>query len=138
LVLLVPTGSSLSSTEQLWQQARVRERLISPPLGDAMSNCFEMGLRRQAVEWEFRAEMTSIELVESYVAKGFGLGLTLLVPGCRYIPEVRVLPLPGFPCVPIGLIWRRNPDAVTAALMQAMEREAEFVRQEQLEHRSAA
>src|SRR5262249_50323817 len=99
--------------------------------GDAITRLFERGLKQQAMKWESRLEMTSIELVESYVVQGFGVGLTLLVPGRSYIPEVRVLPLPGFPCVPVGLIWRRDPAPVTEALIQAMEREAELIRQQQ-------
>jgi len=65
------------------------------------------------------------------VAKGFGIGLTLLVPGCRYIPDVRVLPLSNFPSVPCGLIWRHQPDPITLALMGAMEQEAQLMRQHQ-------
>jgi DNA-binding transcriptional LysR family regulator len=138
LALLVPVASSLRSAEQLWKKPRIQERLISPPATDAISKAFESGLKRNAVIWDVRAEMSSIELVESYVAKGFGVGVTLMVPGCSYIPEVRALPLPGFPLVPIGLIWQGEPEPVVAALMKAITAEAGLMRQQQINHLSAA
>jgi DNA-binding transcriptional LysR family regulator len=138
LGLLVPVGSSLRSAEQLWKKPCIQERLISPPATDAISKAFESGLKRNAVIWDVRAEMSSIELVESYVAKGFGVGVTLMVPGCSYIPEVRALPLPGFPLVPIGLIWQGEPEPVVAALMKAITAEAGLMRQQQINHLSAA
>ena len=138
LALLVPVASSLRSAEQLWKKPRIQERLISPPATDAISKAFESGLKRNAVIWDVRADMSSIELVESYVAKGFGVGVTLMVPGCSYIPEVRALPLPGFPLVPIGLIWQGEPEPVVAALMKAITAEAGLMRQQQINHLSAA
>jgi DNA-binding transcriptional LysR family regulator len=138
LALLVPVASSLRSAEQLWKKPRIQERLISPPATDAISKAFESGLKRNAVIWDVRAEMSSIELVESYLAKGFGVGVTLMVPGCSYIPEVRALPLPGFPLVPIGLIWQGEPEPVVAALMKAITAEAGLMRQQQINHLSAA
>ena len=138
LALLVPVASSLRSAEQLWKKPCIQERLISPPATDAISKAFESGLKRHAVVWDVRAEMSSIELVESYVAKGFGVGVTLMVPGCSYIPEVRALPLPGFPLVPIGLIWQGEPEPVVAALMKAITAEAGLMRQQQSNHLSAA
>ena len=138
LALLVPANSNLHTAEELWKQRHIKERLLSPPATDAISKYFERGLRRHAVEWNWRVDMNAIDLVESYVARGFGIGVTLVVPGCRYLPEVRALPLPGFPSVPIGLMWRKDPEPATVALMQAMEREAELMRQQQRHHASAA
>ena len=131
MALLVPSDSKLRSAAELFQQQRITERLITPPANDAICKYFEFGLRQHALDWPSRIEMNSIELVEGYVAKGFGIGLTLLVPGCRYIPDVRVLPLSNFPSVPCGLIWRHQPDPITLALMGAMEQEAQLMRQHQ-------
>jgi DNA-binding transcriptional LysR family regulator len=137
LALLVPASAKITDFSQLCRN-HPRDRLISPPEGDAITRAFERGLKQQAIRWELHAEMNSIELVESYVAQGFGVGLTLLVPGCNYIPEVRVLPLPGFPGVPVGLIWRRDPAPVTEALMRAMEQAAELIRRQQSMHHASA
>jgi len=130
MALLVPRNSSLRSAEALCRQRRIKERLITPPTGDAITKYFELGLRQQAIDWPSRFAVNTIELLEAYVAKGFGLGLTLLVPGCNYVPEVRVLPLYNFPLVPGGLIWRRDPQPVTLALMSAMEHEAQRMREQ--------
>ena len=49
---------------------------------------------------------SSIELVESYVANGLGIGLTMMIPKRPFPPTVRVLPLAGFPPVVVGAMWR--------------------------------
>jgi len=131
MALLVPSDSNVRSAEDLCRQRRITERLITPPANDAISKYFELGLRQHILDWPSRVEVNSIELVEGYVAKGFGIGLTLVVPGCSYIPQVRVLPLSSFPSVPSGLIWRRDPDPITVALIGAMEQEAQLMRQQQ-------
>jgi DNA-binding transcriptional LysR family regulator len=47
-------------------------------------------------------ELASLELITRYVASGFGVGLSLDIPGAGQPPGVRALPLPGFPEILFG------------------------------------
>ena len=48
-----------------------------------------------------------MDLVETYVAEGFGLGLSVDVPGKRRVhPELKTLPLPGFAPLVIAALWQ--------------------------------
>jgi len=41
-------------------------------------------------------EVSSVDLIETYVAAGFGIGLSLMVPKAKIHPNLRAIPLPGF------------------------------------------
>jgi hypothetical protein len=54
------------------------------------------------------------------VAAGLGVGLSVKVPKKALSPKVRALPLPEFPPVLIGALWRgRTTPLLTAFLEQA-------------------
>jgi DNA-binding transcriptional LysR family regulator len=115
LVLLVEKASRLTSAEQLWERDRIDEPLICLPAGEAITKSFQQGLARLGVDWFTAIEVSSLDLVETYVANGFGTGVSVQVPNPKISPRVRVLPLAGFPPVPLGVIWRGK----TSALLQA-------------------
>ena len=51
--------------------------LIAPPPGDELTDAFHGELRKRRCKWEVRIESPVLDLVEAYVAKGFGVGLTV-------------------------------------------------------------
>lgn len=61
--------------------------------------------------------------------KGYGIGVTVGIPGQQYHPEVRILPLAGFPTVPFGTLWQgfRTPvlDRFLPVAQQAAHRQLE-------------
>lgn len=111
LVLLVPKASKLKSAEELWQADRIEETLITVPSNEPICRAFQDGLAKRKVDWFGGIEVSTVEMVQTYVANGYGIGVTVGVPKTKYHPQVRVLPLDGFDLVPFGVVWqgRRNP-----------------------------
>jgi DNA-binding transcriptional LysR family regulator len=117
LALLVDKDSSITSAEQLWERDKIEPPLICLPDAEAMCKHFQQGLRRLGVDWYASIEVSSIDLIETYVASGFGIGLSVLVPKSKLPERVRAVPLPKpeFPPVIMGALWRGK----TSALLQA-------------------
>ena len=106
LVLLVEKNSKLTSAEQLWKRDKIDETLICLPAGEALTKGFLDRLEELKVEWFPGIEASSVDLVETYVARGLGIGLGVAVPRKDSHANVRALPLPGFPPAVIGALWR--------------------------------
>ncbi len=129
LVLLVPKSSKLKSATELWQRDRIEESLITVPSNEPICRAFQEGLAKLKVDWFGGIEVSTVELVQTYVANGYGIGVTVGVPKMKYHPHVRVLPLEGFEPILFGMLWqgRRNPmldtlfkicDAATRRLLE--------------------
>jgi DNA-binding transcriptional LysR family regulator len=106
LVLLVEKSSPITSAEQLWKQDKITEPLICLPRVETICKSFQQGLGRLKVDWFPGIEVSSIDLVETYVANGFGIGLSVRVPKANIPTTLRVVPLPGFDPVVMGALWR--------------------------------
>jgi DNA-binding transcriptional LysR family regulator len=106
LVLLVEKSSPITSAEQLWKQDKITEPLICLPRVETICKSFQQGLGRLKVDWFPGIEVSSIDLVETYVANGFGIGLSVRVPKANLPTTLRVVPLPGFDPVVMGALWR--------------------------------
>ena len=117
LVLLVETGSPITAADQLWQRDKIEDALICLPSGEALAKNFQQGLARLGVDWFPRIEVSSVDLIETYVANGFGIGLSVLVPNARLSPKVRPVPLPDFAPVILGALWRGKPSALLQAFL---------------------
>ena len=115
LVLLVPKVSRVTAARQLWEQDKIAEPLICLPAAEALCKNFQQGLARLGVDWFPSMEVSSVDLIETYVANGFGIGLSVQVPNTKLLPTVRRLPLPDFAPVVLGALWRGK----TSALLQA-------------------
>lgn len=79
----------------------------------------QSGLKRRGVEWPLGMAVNSIELVETYASRGFGIGLSVAMPDHDLRPAaLRALSLSDFPRVPVGLVWKSNPGAALKALIK--------------------
>ena len=114
LVLLVEKSSPVTAATQLWQRDRIQEALICLPAAEAVCKNFQAGLSRLGVDWFPGIEVSSMDLIETYVANGFGIGLSVQVPNAKVSPKVRTVPVPDFAPVSLGAIWRGK----AAALLQ--------------------
>jgi DNA-binding transcriptional LysR family regulator len=112
VVLLVAKESPLTSAEELWKRDRIDEPLICLPTSEAVCKHFQQGLGRLGVDWFPSIEASSLDLIEAYVAGGFGIGVSVHVPQGKVSPAVRVIPLPGFEPVRLGAFWRGRPSAI--------------------------
>ncbi|MBI3849880.1 MAG: LysR family transcriptional regulator [Verrucomicrobia bacterium] len=124
LVLLVQKSSRLRSAEELWQQDRIEETLICLQANEAILKNFQEGLNRLEVDWFSRIEVGSLILVEPYVANGYGIGLSIAVPHAKLSPQVRALPLEGFPPVVMGALWQGKATPVIQAFLDELQKRA--------------
>ncbi len=120
LVLVVEKNSKLKSAEELWQRDKIQETLICLPGAESPTKIFMKKLNQLEVEWFPGIEASSTDLVESYVAGGLGIGLSVSIPKHNWSPAVRILPLKDFPPLIIGALWRGK----TTPLLQAFLEEA--------------
>jgi len=124
LVLLVPEDSPLKTAQELWARDRIEEPLICLPEHESICKNFQQGLNRAGIDWFPSLEVSSIDLVETYVTSGFGVGLSVYVPKSRNLPGIRVLPLVGFSPVAVGALWRGKPSVLLQAFLDEMQARA--------------
>jgi len=127
LVLLVSRKRKITSAEDLWKQKQIREPLLSLPPNEVICRHFQDGLRARRVEWQPTIELSSLELIATYVENDYGFGLALALPGRKFSHRLRVLPLPDFPLVDFGLIWRGEPTPFLKAFISEVQRRAHML-----------
>ena len=72
------------------------------------------------MDWFPSIEVSSLDLIETYVANGFGVGLSVQVPQAKLCPEVRAVALPDFAPVVLGVMWRGKTSALSQAFLDEM------------------
>lgn len=117
LALLIPESSPLQTAEELWQQDRITDSLITVPSNELIQTAFQEGLAKRKVDWPVGIEVSSIELVQEYVAHGYGIGVSVHLPERQFYPRVRVLPLPDFKPVTFGVLWQGRKTPVLQGLL---------------------
>lgn len=117
LVLLVPKKSKLKSAEDILRQDKIEHTLINLPSNEAITQNFQKGLTNRGVDWFPSIEVSSLHLIETYVALGYGIGLFVQLPVTKNHKDVRALPLPEFPPVTFGALWKGRPTPVMQAFM---------------------
>jgi len=121
LVLLVHKTSRVTTADQLWQRDKIEEPLICLPAAEAICKNFQRGLTRLGVDWFPSIEVSSLDLIETYVANGFGIGVSVEVPRAKLSPNVRAVPLPDFAPVVLGVMWRGKTSALLQAFLDEMQ-----------------
>lgn len=125
LVLLVPKASRLKSAEELWQRDRIEEALITVPSNEPIRRAFQDGLNKRKVDWFSGIEVSSVEMVQTYVANGYGFGVTIHLPNLKLHPKVMALSLEGFEEVTFGILWQGQRTGLLDAMFQIVARTAQ-------------
>ncbi len=124
LVLVVGKSSKLKSADELWKRDRIEEPLIALPANEMICRVFQQELSRRDIDWFPSVEVSSLNLVETYVARGYGIGLSLALPRTQPNPAVRTLVLEGFPKATIGALWQGKPTLLMQAFVDAAQAHA--------------
>jgi DNA-binding transcriptional LysR family regulator len=127
LILLVPKESKITDAAQLWKRDKIDETLICLPATEALSRNFQLGLSKLGVDWFPSIEAGALDLIAAYVAGGLGIGVSVSLPQPDLPRKIRVLPLPGFPPVAIGALWRGKPTPLIAACLEQFQALAKSV-----------
>ncbi|MCB1226897.1 MAG: LysR family transcriptional regulator [Verrucomicrobiales bacterium] len=110
LCLLVPERLAIrDATELLESGERISIPLITLAGRDSLRTLFLAELERRQVAWLPTSELASLDLVGRYAAQGFGIGLSLEMPGVKPPRRVRLLPLEDFPMISFGLFHPAKP-----------------------------
>ena len=65
-------------------------------------------------------ETSAQDSVSVYVRNGLGAGLAVLTPELQRDSALRVLPLSGFPSLPIGVFWRGRLTEITQVFVNEL------------------
>jgi DNA-binding transcriptional LysR family regulator len=117
MVLLVEKSNPLKSAEELWRRDKILEPLICLPAQEALTKNFQSKLSALGVEWFPTMEASSADLIETYVASGLGIGVSVSVPGKTLPRNVRALALDGFPLAVVGALWRGKKSPLLEAFL---------------------
>ncbi|MEQ1859161.1 MAG: LysR family transcriptional regulator [Chthoniobacteraceae bacterium] len=130
MVLLVENSAPFrTAADVLRALKREPPPLIALPKREHLTQVFQKELVRRELAWPTRLETSSLELIEAYVGHGFGVGLSLDIPGRTAAPDVRELALRGFPQFVFGALWSgRLPAPAAAFLDLARERARELAK----------
>ncbi len=124
LILMVEQHSPFHSATELWRQDHISERLITTPSNEVICRAFQDGLTKRKVDWFSGIEVSTVALVETYVVKGYGIGVTIGIPGKQYHPQLRILPLNDFPKVSFGVLWQGFRTPVLDHFLKVVEQSA--------------
>ena len=109
------------SAPELWEHDPIEESLITVPSNEFITRAFQAGLAKLGMDWFSRIEVSSVELVQTYVANGYGIGITVGVPKMKLHPQVRVLPLDGFEPVRFGALWQGGKNPLLDAFLKIVQ-----------------
>lgn len=124
VVLLVPKSLKLTTLDAILKSDRIDQTLISPPTSETITKNFTDALVRRGVVWPPGMEVSSLELVETYAASGFGIGLSVAIPGKPLDKRLRALPIAGLKPITVAVLRYPNLPPVARALIEEMRKRA--------------
>lgn len=126
LCLLVPAESPHQRSADLLKAVE-KLPLISLPPHERLPRLFQTELGHRGISWKTEMETSSQDLVAIYVRNGLGVGLAVRTPDLDRDEKLRVLPLPGFPALPIGVFWRGRLAEPADVFVQELVRRSKHV-----------
>lgn len=127
LMLMVPKDSPLKTTAELWKRDRIDEPLITLPASEGICRHFRRELEKRDIDWFPSLEVSSLGLVETYAASGFGFGLGIHIPKAEHPPQVRFLPLTEFPPMVVGALWTGKRTALMTCFIEECHKRAAYL-----------
>jgi DNA-binding transcriptional LysR family regulator len=106
LVLVIPKHAAFRSIADFFRDGTSSQSLISLRSEEVISKHFQAGLSKLGLGWTAAIEVSSLELIDLYTSLGFGVGLSVAVPGLRRKLGLNILPLRSFTPLTIAALWR--------------------------------
>lgn len=121
LAITVPEDSPITTFRDIVSMAsggEILQPLISLPKIEPVAQLIQRGLTAKNLRWEPSMEITELNLIQRYVAKGFGFGVAVNIPGVPSDKGVRQIKLPTtFPPLSIGILHTGNPKRIAQRLI---------------------
>ncbi|HJT80376.1 MAG TPA: LysR family transcriptional regulator [Chthoniobacterales bacterium] len=124
LQLLVSPARRLRSAQELWKAEKIADPLICMPSSETITKLFRARLHKVSVNWPTSVEVSSLDLIPSYVRAGFGIGLSVAAPGVEPPPNVRLVPLPNFPPLIIAALWQGKLPPIAEGFLETIKTHA--------------
>ncbi|MDF1815228.1 MAG: LysR family transcriptional regulator [Verrucomicrobiales bacterium] len=109
LALLAPASCPVEKFKDIAKKSiggHIQEPLVSLPGHEAVERVFQTGLAGQNMTWEPTMEVSDLALIQKYVEKGFGFGISVDIPGVSWPDSVKQIKLPkGFPKLSLGALY---------------------------------
>lgn len=121
-VLIVPDGHPASSAETLWKDRKNLPSLICFPERETPTRLFRRYLDSKGIDWPTGITINSADVVKTYCARGFGIGLLARIPGAPPPSGFRYLSLSGVGLFAIGALWPLQPTPITEAFLAHLRR----------------
>lgn len=123
LILVVPKTERHATAKSLIAEAGARS-LIALPSTERLTQIFQHQLGKWGLNWNIKIEANSLDVVHSCVMEGFGVGLSLDIPGKTIPKGVRRIKLPGFPKVEIIALWKGRPEGPVEHFLKCVQQRA--------------
>jgi len=128
LCLLVPVETPWRSAMSVIKAGMKEEiALVSLPPHELLPRIFQRELARRNLQWRTSMETSSQDLVAIYVRQRLGAGLAVRTPDLEKDQQLRVLPLTGFPTLPIGAFWRGKLSEIGQHLIESLDHHSKMV-----------
>jgi DNA-binding transcriptional LysR family regulator len=76
------------------------------------------------LEWEIGIELSTLEMVHTYAAAGYGIGLSILAPNAGPFTGLKTFVLKDHPRLKIAAFWQEPLPALPALLLEQLRHEA--------------
>ncbi len=127
ICLVVPADSPYRQAADALRAGAAGELpLIGLPAHERLSRLFAAEMSRRKRQWKIGLEVSSSELVTTYVRHKLGAGLMVRRPGAKDDAHVRFLMLKGFPALPIGIFWRGKLGEVAELFLEGLKERAKI------------
>lgn len=119
LALAVPSVCKVKKLEDLLEDCPFGDGLVGKiplvgiPQHETLQKLFQQGLNEKSIRWEVSMEVNALDLIQRYVSRGFGAGITVAIPGVALHKGCDLIPLDDFPPLIIGAIYQGSLKPVT-------------------------
>lgn len=128
ILLLQADKNGVKTLKDFFEQPKLPPLIAFAP-SETLTKLFSDELARQGLVWPVSLEVSSLELIQTYVHHGFGVGLSVEIPGRIFPKTIRAIPLNDFPGLKIGAFWRGKPPELQAAFLERVRAEAQRMKQ---------
>jgi len=132
LAITVPEDSPVKTFRDISSKAsggEILHPLISLPKIEPVTQLIQRGLTARNLRWEPSMEITELNLIQRYVAKGFRFGVAVDIPGDPFEKGIRRIKLlSDFSPLSIGALHTGNPKRVAQCLIDLADEQASVLK----------
>lgn len=132
LAIAAPVACPVNTFRELTESAaggHLSHPLISLPKSEPVARLFQRGLLAGNLKWEPSMEVSELGLILNYVARGFGFGVAVDIPGAAWPEGVKKIRLPAhFPPLTLGALHAGELKPVAERFLQLVREQASLLK----------